>query len=748
MDEFQMASMYRNQLASAAREVKDGVPGERAAPLSAKMAASTFVTYATEGDVLLARNEARKAIESYARALELYGHLGKWQKSPMAREVLVSRSKCWIMLGYPEQALLDAERALILWEKATILTTTTTASRVVVDVTVQEEVEDVRPPIVRDSYKGLLAKAEALYAATNFELAAVYFHRGHNERPDVQAFRLGIQKCRQAILNAIGDPESHRLTMAGEEHFVREMKARKAATAAVSKRSRNPAADPKLFNEGLKLLSDDAVIAPPPKANTRPSFASLGDSRPSTAGSAVGDSPGGWALGHPAPSTPSSAVPQLDLNTLSARLHPELSQRRATSSARSALASESTRQPRAINDLVDTESAKLNDPHVRKEDRQLLGTLSADKEYLAQLLLDDSFRPILTKNKAMSSAIVDGINYLEARKEFWPPGGRSRAQVCSPPAAAVRPFFVTPAPAPTASARGRSGRARLRTRPRDAVAPAAPRVGASDKDAYFEATRYAIQTLENVNNALEYDSPELGLQLAKNFLARVGSMELADKPRILGNLYCSMGNTYLALGKLTMAAIHHRKDLDISGAYGYADATLRALGNLGRTYRVMGDYPKAIHFFERQAEVASDPEDEGRAYVDIGRCYFEMGKFKDAIKAGDTALEHARGVQDVKGELRANLLLAQSLSRLEDPRSALPFYEEHLRLAVASSIPVAPETQDEYEAVKAALDADADAEPSAASAAAASEVSAAPPTAEPEPPAGAPSARKRRRRKK
>merc|ERR1711916_129156 len=80
------------------------------------------------------------------------------------------------------------------------------------------------------------------------------------------------------------------------------------------------------------------------------------------------------------------------------------------------------------------------------------------------------------------------------------------------------------------------------------------------------------------------------------------------------------------------------------------------------------------------------------------------GKYKDAIKAGDTALEHARGVQDVKGELRANLLLGQSLSRLDDPRSALPFYEEHIRLAAAKNLPVTQETEDEYTAVKAALD--------------------------------------------
>lgn len=54
----------------------------------------------------------------------------------------------------------------------------------------------------------------------------------------------------------------------------------------------------------------------------------------------------------------------------------------------------------------------------------------------------------------------------------------------------------------------------------------------------------------------------------------------------------------------------------------------------------MGDYSKAIQFFERQAEVSTDPEDEGRAYVDIGRCFYEIQEYDKAIHAGETAIEH------------------------------------------------------------------------------------------------------------
>lgn len=42
--------------------------------------------------------------------------------------------------------------------------------------------------------------------------------------------------------------------------------------------------------------------------------------------------------------------------------------------------------------------------------------------------------------------------------------------------------------------------------------------------------------------------------------------------------------------QLTLAVIHHRKDLDIAVRYDFKDAYMRALENLGVTYEKMGDY--------------------------------------------------------------------------------------------------------------------------------------------------------------
>lgn len=47
-------------------------------------------------------------------------------------------------------------------------------------------------------------KAEALYYMGEFEFALVFYHRGHKLRPQMQEFRLGIQKAQEAIENSVG----------------------------------------------------------------------------------------------------------------------------------------------------------------------------------------------------------------------------------------------------------------------------------------------------------------------------------------------------------------------------------------------------------------------------------------------------------------------------------------------------------------------------------------------------------------
>eukprot|EP00842_Homolaphlyctis_polyrhiza_P005083 jgi/Hompol1/5576/HPOL_000428-RA len=129
---------------------------------------SSFQSYAAEGDILAKQGDYRKAIEAYSKALTL---------RPMDKHALVARSKCYLQLGDSHAALLDADSALK---------------------------ED------RDFFKGVFQKAEALYSKGDFEMALVYYHRGNKLRPELDEFRLGIQKAREAIDNSIGNPKDYK----------------------------------------------------------------------------------------------------------------------------------------------------------------------------------------------------------------------------------------------------------------------------------------------------------------------------------------------------------------------------------------------------------------------------------------------------------------------------------------------------------------------------------------------------------
>lgn len=83
----------------------------------------------------------------------------------------MARSKCYLLLGDPASGLQDAETAL------------------------QTDKNNIR---------AIYQKAEALYFLGQFELSLMYFHRGLRLRPELNSFRLGVQKSQDAIQKTIG----------------------------------------------------------------------------------------------------------------------------------------------------------------------------------------------------------------------------------------------------------------------------------------------------------------------------------------------------------------------------------------------------------------------------------------------------------------------------------------------------------------------------------------------------------------
>ena len=91
---------------------------------------------------------------------------------PNHRGALVARSQCYLKLGNATLALRDAEMSFDNDERTFVT--------------------------------GLLQYAESLYSLGRFEQALIAYHRGLRLRRDMEEFRIGVQKCQDAIKRAIG----------------------------------------------------------------------------------------------------------------------------------------------------------------------------------------------------------------------------------------------------------------------------------------------------------------------------------------------------------------------------------------------------------------------------------------------------------------------------------------------------------------------------------------------------------------
>nr|XP_004931048.2 tetratricopeptide repeat protein 25 [Bombyx mori] len=139
--------------------LKDKAERSSALQLPAEADAGTLLALA---QAEMMRKRYRTAVLFVNKAIEL---------APEEKAAYVARSKCYLLLGEPRSALSDAEAALKFDPK---------------------------------DAKALLRKAEALYYCGEFEMSLVHYHRGLRARPDLNDFRLGVQKAQEAIENTIG----------------------------------------------------------------------------------------------------------------------------------------------------------------------------------------------------------------------------------------------------------------------------------------------------------------------------------------------------------------------------------------------------------------------------------------------------------------------------------------------------------------------------------------------------------------
>uniref|UniRef100_A0A3Q2PDP8 Outer dynein arm-docking complex subunit 4 n=1 Tax=Fundulus heteroclitus TaxID=8078 RepID=A0A3Q2PDP8_FUNHE len=144
-----------------------------------------------DGEWKLRKGNYKQALSSFDAALDL---------APTDKKCFVARSKCYMRMGQFKNALMDAEASLK---------------------------EDASYP------EALSQKADALYYMGEFEFALVFNHRGQKIRPQMEGFKIGIQKAEEAITNSVGNPSSAKLEVKGDLSFLKEEEERVQPIAVV-----------------------------------------------------------------------------------------------------------------------------------------------------------------------------------------------------------------------------------------------------------------------------------------------------------------------------------------------------------------------------------------------------------------------------------------------------------------------------------------------------------------------------------
>jgi tetratricopeptide (TPR) repeat protein len=153
----------------------------------------------------------------------------------------------------------------------------------------------------------------------------------------------------------------------------------------------------------------------------------------------------------------------------------------------------------------------------------------------------------------------------------------------------------------------------------------------------------------------------------------------ASEGAALGNL----GTDYYNLGDYRKAIEFYEQHLAITKEIGDKRGEGAALGNLGLAYHRLGDYRKAIEFHEQRLAIAKEigyKMGEGNALGNLGLAYKDLGDYRKAIEFHEQHLAIAKEIGDKLGEGDALGNLGIAYKNLGDYRKAIEFHEQHLAI--------------------------------------------------------------------
>jgi tetratricopeptide (TPR) repeat protein len=144
-----------------------------------------------------------------------------------------------------------------------------------------------------------------------------------------------------------------------------------------------------------------------------------------------------------------------------------------------------------------------------------------------------------------------------------------------------------------------------------------------------------------------------------------------------------IGLSYFAMDQPKEAKQYSQKALDIIDHRGAIDLRAFILNDLGNIYQVLENTQKAIEYHKESIKISKEIGNrywEVNALRDLGRAYQTFGNNQQALESYNQALWIAKEINYLAGQGQALSLIGDWLTQQEQPRLAVIYYKEAVRV--------------------------------------------------------------------
>ena len=150
-----------------------------------------------------------------------------------------------------------------------------------------------------------------------------------------------------------------------------------------------------------------------------------------------------------------------------------------------------------------------------------------------------------------------------------------------------------------------------------------------------------------------------------------------------GMAYGNLGKSYRHLGQFQEAIEYHKKHLSIVEEVGDRAGEGMAYGNLDKAYHSLGKFQEAIEYQKKDLSIAievGDKAGEGMAYGNLGNAYKSLGQYQEAIEFHRKHMANSKEVGNRAGEGMAYGNLGNVYNSLGQLEQAIEYYQASVKL--------------------------------------------------------------------